>query len=254
VYYDEPVVYRHHDVFTYHDVDVVDTSTYDTGSIAPDDYDSSYVPPVQEGTGGLDAEPVDTNADIPIEWTYDPPDGVGPPLDWAGERTPLPGEPTAVGDGLRAFRANDFETARNAFVRGVLLDDRDAYAKFLYGLASFAQGDYAVAAISWRRAAQADELFLSRPPDVRLLYGNVHAFESQLDELSRVAMDRLHDLDTRFALAYLFYATGEPRIASELFIRIAEDDPTDTLARALADASYEASLKWDPVKAAEGRP
>lgn len=258
VYYDAPVIYRYHDVYTYRDVDYVDSTAYNAPTYVPENSGTSYgttTEPVYDGASTERAvEAGGVSSEIPIEWTYDPPDGVGPPLDWAGVRTPLPGEPSVVDDGLRAFHANDFETARNAFVRAILLDERDAYAKFLYGLASFAQGDYAVAAVSWRRAALADELFVERPPDVRVLYDDAHVFEAQLDELSRVALDRLHDSEVRFALAYLFYATGQPRIASELFRRLADADPADTLARSLADASAQAALKWGPGGAAAGGP
>lgn len=258
IYYDTPHVYRYHDVYTYHDAG---GSTYDTDGATydarSDEYDSYEA--ADSSAQAIDAtvssDAFEYSEAAPIEWSFDPPDGVGPPLDWSGERTPLPGEPSsALRDGLKAFRMAEFSTARSAFVRAMLMDERDAYAKFLYGLASFAQGDYAVAALSWRRAALADELFLHRPPDVRFLYEMPELFEAQLDLLSRIAVDRLDDRDVRFSLAYVFYATGEPALAGELFRRLAESDPTDELSARFSQACANAAEWLSPDDVAVGAP
>ena len=249
VYYDSPVVYRYHDVYLYHDVDTGFNQQGISG------YDTYYEDPV-EPYGPSDPGPAQDyelsefngNPDY-AGWPVDPPDGVGPPLDMANDYDPAMATLSPVGEGIESFRSGDFEGARSAFVRAILADERDGYAKFLYGLANFAVGDYTVAAISWRRAALTSDLFLERPPDVRYLYGDLASFEAQLDRLSRVAREHQDDRDVQFTLAFLLYATGEPRVAAELFERLAGSDSADLLARRLADVCAQAAESFQPPPA-----
>jgi len=242
VYQSAPVIYRYHDVYTYHDEGV-------SGASGDDAYGYGAPPAgTNDGGAGIDDGYYENAPDEGVDqsqpsgvFSYDPPDGVGPPLDWAGENTPLPGGGNPVDEGLRSFRSGDYDAARSAFVRTVLADERDGYAKFLYGLSNFALGDYAVTAVSWRRALRTSNAFLQRPPDVRALYDSAYALDAQTDRLFRVARERQDDRDVRFTLAYLLYASGEPAAAGELFGRLAKSDPADRLAEQLASVCVAAA-------------
>jgi thioredoxin-like negative regulator of GroEL len=228
LYYPEPVVYRQVEI-------------HHTYSEAPEVYQESTV--YQQHADDL------TYNQAPIDSTVRPAppvDQVGPMDQTAQAADLVEPEPAVneeqlaiVGEGVVAFREGNYDEARNAFVRAVLADERDGYAKLLYGLTSFATGDYAVAAVSWRRALLTSDMLIDRPPDVRYLYEDEAAFRSQFDALTRIASERPDDRDVNFVLAYLLYATGEAERAATLFDRLAETDKADALSATLAETAKE---------------
>jgi Flp pilus assembly protein TadD len=146
----------------------------------------------------------------------------------------------AVGEGNSAFAAGRYGDARRAYIRAVLLDENDGTAKFLYGLATFAEGDFGVAATAVRRALATTPDLIDYPFNVVSLYGNGAGFNEQLTALARYIGANPEDREAILLLAYLRYASGEAAEAQVVFGALADADPTDSLVVFLRDASTRA--------------
>jgi len=147
----------------------------------------------------------------------------------------------AVRDGNSAFAVGRYDDARRAYVRAVLLDEKDGAAKLLYGLASFAEGDYAVAATALRRALVATPDLIDYPFNIVALYGSDARFNEQLNALSRHIGSNPEDREALLLLGYLQYASGGAAESQVVFGAIADADPTDDLAVFLRDAAIRAA-------------
>lgn len=147
-----------------------------------------------------------------------------------------PSENTLIGRGNAAFFAGLYEEARRYYVSGVLADERDGYAKFLYALVNFATGDYDVAGMALRRALLTTPELIDYPPDIRGLYANAGVLDGQLGALTRFAKDQPRDRNAGFLLAYLQLTRGDATGALEILTRLADADEGDQLVTLLRDA------------------
>jgi Flp pilus assembly protein TadD len=146
----------------------------------------------------------------------------------------------AVGEGNSAFAAGRYGDARRAYVRAVLFDENDGTAKLLYGLATFAEGDFGVAATALRRALATTPDLIDYPFNIVALYGNGAGFNEQLSALARYIGANPEDREAILLLAYLRYASGEAAEAQVMFGALADADPTDSLVVFLRDAATRA--------------
>ena len=147
-----------------------------------------------------------------------------------------PTEATLVGKGNAAFMAGSYDEARRYFVSAMLADERDGFAKFLYALTNFAQGDYQVAGLALHRALLTTADLIDYPIDVRRLYSQPVSFDAQLDALKRYVDGTPQDRGALLLLGYLHYASGQPQRALSILDRLADMDPDDTMASLLRDA------------------
>ncbi len=146
----------------------------------------------------------------------------------------------AVGEGNRAFAVGQYDDARQAYIRAVLLDGHDGTAKLLYGLASFAAGEFRVAATAVRRALIATPDLIDYPFNIVALYEDQAQFNQQLETLSRFVGTNPQDRDAVLLLGYLQYASGGAAEAQIIFAALADADPTDDLNAFLRDAATRA--------------
>ncbi|MDO8629046.1 MAG: tetratricopeptide repeat protein [Phycisphaerales bacterium] len=163
-------------------------------------------------------------------------------------RQPDPMVLAAVGEGNSAFAAGRYGDARRAYVRAVLLDENDGTAKLLYGLATFAEGDFGVAATALRRALATTPDLIDYPFNIVALYGNGAGFNEQLSALARYIGANPEDREAILLLAYLRYASGEAAEAQVMFGALADADPTDSLVVFLRDAATR------PMQAGQAQP
>jgi Flp pilus assembly protein TadD len=155
-------------------------------------------------------------------------------------RQPDPMVLAAVGEGNSAFAAGRYGDARRAYVRAVLLDENDGTAKLLYGLATFAEGDFGLAATAVRRALATTPDLIDYPFNIVALYGNGVRFNNQLDALSRHVGSNPENRDAVLLLGYLQFASGGAAEAQAVFAALADADPTDSLVVFLRDAATRA--------------
>ncbi len=156
----------------------------------------------------------------------------------AGPYQPIGGATqSVVQEGVDAFAAGHYDQAQKFFIEAVMADERDGYAKLLYGFAAFASGDYKLAGITLRRSLRTSEVLIYQPLDVRTLYPNQSAFQMHRHALQTYVVDHPQDRDAKFALAYLFYATAKPEVAAERFGELAVSDKDDELAMRLYETA-----------------
>lgn len=163
-----------------------------------------------------------------------------PEAETTATRQPDPMVLAAVGEGNDAFAAGRYADARRAYVRAVLIDENDGAAKLLYGLATFAEGDFAVAATAVRRALITTPDLIDYPFNIVALYGNEGGFNEQLSALARYIGANPEDREAILLLAYLRYASGEAGEARIMFGALADADPRDSLVVFLRDAATRA--------------
>ncbi|MFQ5591757.1 MAG: tetratricopeptide repeat protein [Phycisphaerae bacterium] len=159
----------------------------------------------------------------------------------AGEVTPW----TELG--ATAFAAGRYDEARYLYMRAVLADDGDGYAKLFYGLANFAAGEYGAAATAVRRALEAIPDLIDDPIDLRALYPDESVLTMQLGQLGELVQANPGDREARFLLGYLYYATAKPQEALQLLQSAADGDPDDALAAFVRDAAQRVVNRQTPT-------
>jgi len=170
--------------------------------------------------------------------------GASQTLDAAGEK-----QIAVVMEGNAAFTAGRFEDARAAYAKAVMNDERDGYAKVLYGWSNFALGNYDVAADSIRQALMTTPDLVNYPQDVRTLYSDRAVLDRQSEDLLRFMSNNPGDGQARFLWGYLLYSIGEAESASGTFRSMADADPSDTLLSSLRDAAVRNSRTQQPSSA-----
>lgn len=135
-----------------------------------------------------------------------------------------------IDSGSAAFAAGRYDEARGLFLRAIFVDEEDGFAKLLYGLASFADGDYRLAAVALRRALEVTPELVDNPIDLRGFYPDAETLQGHIQALVDSLEKNPLDADGAFLLGYLYYATGEPQKAYETLQRAAEVDPTNEFA------------------------
>lgn len=171
-----------------------------------------------------------------------------PPVPPVEQYQPLEGTTarSVVSEGNTAFNAGRFEEARRLYIRAVLADERDGYAKMLYAWANFAMGDFTVSASAIRRALLTTSDLIDYPMDLRTLYGDRDLLTAQTDALQRHSIEHGDDAEAQLVLAYLYYSVGEADRAARIFEGLAQRDPADTLVPLVRDAATRASRGQTP--------
>jgi tetratricopeptide (TPR) repeat protein len=203
-----------------------------------------YVPYSTTEYVTTDAYPAPATTYVAPETVYAPP----------AERTTQPVQPPdqeapdfseeqrkTVMDGNAAFSAGRYEEARDLYVRAVLTDGRDGYAKMLYAWSNFALGDFTTAAASLRRALVTTPELIDYPMDLRTMYSDASVLPTQTERLVRYISENPPNADAELLLAYLHYSIGEAQRAADSFKRTAAADANDKVAAKLHQAATRAA-------------
>jgi len=151
-----------------------------------------------------------------------------------------------LGEGNVAFSQGRYEDARQTYARAMLIDERDGYAKMLFAWASFALGDYPLAATAVRRAMLTSPDLVQYPINVRLHYGDITALDHQVDALQRYVAAHPDDREADLLLGYVYYSIGDVQRALAVFNDLAQSDPADEAVNSLrlvAAATVQAELR-----------
>lgn len=144
--------------------------------------------------------------------------------------------------GNTAFGTGGYEEARHLFMRAVLADDDDGYAKVFYGLANFAMGDYGAAATAFRRGLTDAPELIDNPIDFRSLYSDEAALLGQVAKLAELVETHPGDREARLLLGYLYYATAKPEKAVATLAALSDPGSADTLAFLIRDAAVRVTM------------
>ncbi|UCE58317.1 MAG: tetratricopeptide repeat protein [Phycisphaerales bacterium] len=139
--------------------------------------------------------------------------------------------------GNTAFMAGRYDEARHLYMRAILGDGEDGFAKLFYGLANFARGDYGAAVTAIRRGLEDVPELIDNPIDLRAFYADEITLDAQLAALTTLVETHAGDREARFLLGYLLYATGKPDKAAETLEPIADTGSTDIMAVFVRDAA-----------------
>jgi tetratricopeptide (TPR) repeat protein len=213
---------------------------------------------VDSGTSYVETTPtVETRASgTYMEGQYiaapDAPATAQPRTATAPAATPPPAEPTApprepdprvlaaVGQGNEHFGAGRYADARRSYGEAMAADATDGVAMLMYGLASFAESDYAAAAGSVRQGLDATPDLIWYPFNVKALYRNDGRFQEHVAALARFVDSQPGNVDAQFLLGYMWYASGDAVSARTMFGGLSASHPSDELFMALRDASTQA--------------
>lgn len=165
------------------------------------------------------------------------------------ESTQPSGMPAIVSEGNKAFTAGLYEDARRAYLRAVLADERDGYAKVLLGWTGFAMGDFDGAAAAIRRALLTTPDLVDYPMDLRTLYSDQTVLDRQIDALVQWVQVRPDPREAEFVLGYVYYSIGQAQRAADIFNNLALRDAKDTLAAQVRDAALRAASGRTPAPA-----
>ena len=187
----------------------------------------------------------------PVAPSAPPEGGAFPPPSTQEAYQPLPTSPleTLVGEGNAAFAAGRYEDARRAYLRAVLADERDGYAKVLLGWSAFAMGDFDGAAAAIRRALLTTPDLVDYPMDLRALYADQAVLDHQIDALVQFVQVRPDPREAEFVLGYVYYSHGLAERAASVFNSLAQRDAKDTLAAQVRDAALRAAKGQTPPPA-----
>lgn len=151
-----------------------------------------------------------------------------------------------VMEGNAAFAAGRYDEARDQYIRAVMNDERDGYAKVLYAWSNFALGDYEVAAVSIRRAMITTPDLADYPLDLRTLYPDRTVLDRQTEALVRFLADHPDRDDARLVWGYLLYSIGQAETAAAAFQGLAGAHPDDELLSQLRDAALRNARNESP--------
>lgn len=209
----------------------------------------SYAPSYQEAPPAYS-----TPAPAPSAQTYTQPSGdatLTPPSAVPEAQAPAEPEyqePEAVRQGHQHFGKGEYKEAQAAFLRGVLADSRDAYARLFYGMAGVAVGDYAAAAASVRSALELAPDLIEQPIDLRQFFRDADTVKAHLDGLTDWLQTRSGESESRLTLAYLLFATGDAEGADRELSRLDTGSTVDQLANRLREsiAQVKAAMSQPP--------
>lgn len=151
---------------------------------------------------------------------------------------------------LQAFGQGNFDLARREFVQALLAEPDDPELVMLYGYAHFATGDWLVAALSIRRAIEADATLIDRPIDISSLYPSRSDYQAHLNRLDSYLAGNRRDIDARFLAGFVRYAAGNPDGAIPDFAECASLAPGDSTYLILRDAAMRASVSMQAAQRA----
>jgi tetratricopeptide (TPR) repeat protein len=146
--------------------------------------------------------------------------------------------PENVISGLAAFSEGRYDDARGWFLRAILEDNADPYAKLLLGLTHYAKGDYDSASLALRSALILSPRMLADPVDLRMFYLDPEQFDAQLDRFrsSLLTASESKRSEAGLMLSYLYFATGRPNDSLAVLDRLSSAQTDDPLHPALRDA------------------
>ena len=159
------------------------------------------------------------------------------PADSYQTLTPEQQPPAAVVEGNAAFAAGRYDEARGLYVRAVMTDERDGYAKTLYAWANFALGDYEVAVAALRRALLTTPDLVDNPLDLRTFYPDRAILDRHSDALMRFLAEHPQNREAQLLWGYLLYSIGQAEPAALVFTSLAGADQNDTLLSLLREAA-----------------
>lgn len=157
---------------------------------------------------------------------------------------------TIVSNANNAFAAGRYEEAKGLYVRAVMTDERDGYAKTLYAWANFAIGDYEVAAAALRRALLTTPDLVDYPLDLRTLYPDRAVLDRHADALMRFIADHPQHREAQLLWGYLLYSIGQAEPAASVFTSLAVADQNDSLLSLLRDAAVRNARGSSPAPTA----
>jgi tetratricopeptide (TPR) repeat protein len=141
-------------------------------------------------------------------------------------------ELTTYGD--RLFRAHNLPRAVERFEQALKANPNSAAPRI--GLAQIAlmRGKYAEAAQHLREAQAAEPRWLDHPPDVQALYPEPGDFAKQIAKLEDHVQAHPNDRDAWLVLGAQWFLSGRNQQAADIFLRLTDREPDDTLAAFLA--------------------
>lgn len=195
---------------------------------------------------GVGSDPTGENTGVVPPASGDPTVAPSPATDAdASGQSLQEAAPGFVEQGHTLFAEGKVDEARQMFVRAVVADDQDGYAKLFYGLANFAAGDYAAATSAVRRALAVSPDLIGSPVDLRQFYKDATVLEGQMESLRRAVSERPDDREAGFLLGYMSFAIGQAEQARAALDPLTQSQPPDELAALVRDAV-------DRVLAAQG--
>ncbi|MHC4066346.1 MAG: tetratricopeptide repeat protein [Planctomycetota bacterium] len=148
--------------------------------------------------------------------------------------------------GDAAFTAGDYAEARRHYIRAQLDGPYAGEASLAYGLTRFAEGDYALAAMAFRRGLAAVPDAIDRPIDVLHFYGASGDPAAHLTALTDHLAERPDDAYGWFVLGYVRFGSGDAFGALDAFDRTIVLDPQEQLPYLLRDAA-QAAFRSQPA-------
>ncbi len=148
----------------------------------------------------------------------------------------IPPAATFIERGNQAFMAGRYDQAQDLYLQAVLVDARDSYAKLFLGLASFARGDFEMAALSFRQAMLLTDELLTQPIDLRQFYTEPTDLKGQLNRLERLVIREPANRDAKFLLGFIYFSVGQSEKALTVLITLTDIYPTDELAASLRNS------------------
>lgn len=206
------------------------------------------------GTAYVDTQPVSPPSTTYVERQYEaqpapsapaspaPSTATQPPPEAQQTQAKKPDERVlaTVGKGNEHFGSGRYTEARNAYKEAMAIDPADGVPKLLYGLASFAEGDFVAATEAMRSAVDTTPDLIWYPFNVKALYRNDTKFQEHVAVLARFVDAQPGNKDAQFLLGYLWYASGDALSAKTIFGSLATNNPSEQLYLALRDAATQA--------------
>jgi tetratricopeptide (TPR) repeat protein len=139
--------------------------------------------------------------------------------------------------GDAAFAQGDYAEARRHYVRAQLDGPYVGEATLAYAFTRFAEGDYALAALAFRRGVATVPDAINRPIDALNFYGDANVLEAHLQALTTHLSGQPEDVYGWFVLGYVRLSSGDAAGALEAFDQAVVLDPPDQLLYLLRDAA-----------------
>lgn len=138
------------------------------------------------------------------------------------------GERLKVGD--RLFRAREFVRAAERYQQSIQANPHEAVAYVRLAQVAVARRDYPQAARWLREAQVAQPAWMLNAPDVQNLFGDPRDFAAVLAELEAHLQAEPGDRDAWLVLGAELYLSGRTRRAADVFLRLTDRRPDETLA------------------------
>jgi hypothetical protein len=149
--------------------------------------------------------------------------------------------------GDRLFRAGNLPRAVERYEQALRDDPDSAIPRVRLAQVALFRARYAEAAELLREAQTAQPRWLEHPPDVQVLYPEPGDFARQIARLESHLQAHPNDRDAWLVLGAQWYLSGRTHRAADVFLRLTDRKPDDTLAAFLKASRADER----PVPAAE---